>query len=229
MGFFKVLGGVALGVGAIAAAPFTGGGSLVGAATLAGSLAGAGTVAAAVGAGAAGAAAGYALNEKEEEKRRREKEEAAKAAALKAKQDMNKNVTKAEAAKNRAEEKNKELLKNTKEYREFGEKIVGMFAVGIAVALADGIISPQEEDEIADLISGMDAAHYPKEIISEIEAIETNPLSFEDALEKASMCGVSKEEMDEIITQIALADGKIDPEEERFIATWQAKAVHWVN
>ena len=42
MGLFKVLLGVGLGVGAVAAAPFTGGGSIFGAASLAGSLAGAG-------------------------------------------------------------------------------------------------------------------------------------------------------------------------------------------
>ncbi|MFA0570473.1 hypothetical protein [Vibrio gallaecicus] len=45
MSFWKMLGGAAIGVGAIAAAPFTGGGSLLGAATLAGSLAGSATVA----------------------------------------------------------------------------------------------------------------------------------------------------------------------------------------
>lgn len=45
-------GGLVVGVGAVAAAPFTGGGSILAATTLAGSLAGAGTIAAAVGAGA---------------------------------------------------------------------------------------------------------------------------------------------------------------------------------
>lgn len=46
----KVLAGVAVGVGAVAAAPFTGGGSLLGGASLIASLSGAGTIAAAVGA-----------------------------------------------------------------------------------------------------------------------------------------------------------------------------------
>ena len=67
MGFGKILGLAVLGVGAIAAAPFTGGGSILGAATIAGSLAGAGTIAAAAGAGAVGAGVGYALSRKEEE------------------------------------------------------------------------------------------------------------------------------------------------------------------
>ena len=69
----KILAGAAVGVGAVAAAPFTGGGSLLGAATLASSLAGAGTVAAAAGVGVAGAAAGaaWAVSDEDNESRAR--------------------------------------------------------------------------------------------------------------------------------------------------------------
>ena len=73
MGFWKILGGVAIGVGAVAAAPFTGGGSLLAAGvSLGSSLAGAGAVAAAVAAGSAGAVAGAALSKQEDEQRKRE-------------------------------------------------------------------------------------------------------------------------------------------------------------
>ena len=75
MGFWKkVIGGAVIGVGAIAAAPFTGGGSILGAATLAGSLAGAG--AAAAGAGVAGAAAGAALDSRSKDKHKKDLEQA---------------------------------------------------------------------------------------------------------------------------------------------------------
>jgi len=73
MGWGKILGLAALGVGAVAAAPFTGGGSILAATGAAASLAGAGTVAAAVGAGAAGAAAGAIMSENEEEEQRQER------------------------------------------------------------------------------------------------------------------------------------------------------------
>ena len=66
MSFWKIAAGAAVGVGAIAAAPFTGGGSILGAVTLAGSLAGGGTIAAATVAGVAGASAGYAMSDKDE-------------------------------------------------------------------------------------------------------------------------------------------------------------------
>ena len=52
----RILLGAALGIGVVAAAPFTGGGSVLGAATLAGSLSGIGTGLAAVTAGIVGAA-----------------------------------------------------------------------------------------------------------------------------------------------------------------------------
>ena len=78
MNYGKILGLAALGVGAVAAAPFTGGGSILGAVTLAGSLAGAGTIAAAAGAGVAGAAAGYAMSRKEEEEKKSKENEIAK-------------------------------------------------------------------------------------------------------------------------------------------------------
>ena len=68
--FGKVLAGALIGVGAVAAAPFTGGGSLLGAATLAGSLTGAGAVAA--GAGAVGAAVGAAVADSDETERQAE-------------------------------------------------------------------------------------------------------------------------------------------------------------
>ena len=58
MSLEKAILGAVIGVGAVAAAPFTGGGSVLGAATLAGSLSGIGTCIAAAAAAAAGAALG---------------------------------------------------------------------------------------------------------------------------------------------------------------------------
>ena len=61
MSLGHVLMGAVIGVGAVAAAPFTGGGSLLGAATLAGSLSGVGTGIAAATAGFVGAAVADAM------------------------------------------------------------------------------------------------------------------------------------------------------------------------
>ncbi len=62
----RIILGAALGVGAIAAAPFTGGGSVLGAATLASSLSGIGTGLAAATAGVVGAAVADGMADEEE-------------------------------------------------------------------------------------------------------------------------------------------------------------------
>ena len=62
----RIILGAALGIGAIAAAPFTGGGSVLGAATLAGSLSGFGTGLAAATAGLVGAAIADGMADEEE-------------------------------------------------------------------------------------------------------------------------------------------------------------------
>ena len=62
----RIVLGAVLGVGAIAAAPFTGGGSVLGAATLAGSLSGIGTGLAAATAGLVGAAVADGMADEEE-------------------------------------------------------------------------------------------------------------------------------------------------------------------
>lgn len=72
----KILAGSTVGVGAVAAAPFTGGGSLLGGASLIASLSGAGTIAAAIGAGTVGGLVGAAVAEDDENKMEQAKEQA---------------------------------------------------------------------------------------------------------------------------------------------------------
>ena len=62
----RIILGAVLGVGAVAAAPFTGGGSVFGAATLAGSLSGLGTGLVAATAGVVGAALADGMADEEE-------------------------------------------------------------------------------------------------------------------------------------------------------------------
>lgn len=229
MGFFKVLGGVALGVGAIAAAPFTGGGSLVGAATLAGSLAGAGTVAAAVGAGAAGAAAGYALSEKEEEERRREREQDIKAGEAIATQTYEPRIQ--ESEKNLAEttKRAEKLEAETQDYLEFHKKQVGKFAVGMAMVNADGKISPEERKDIITFLEKASANDYPPTIIDDLRALVQAPPSFEQAVAKAKEYGVQKEDIGYIIERMALIDGVITNDEQQLIDMWNSQSVAWDN
>ena len=207
MGFFKVLGGIALGVGCIAAAPFTGGGSLLAAGvSLAGSLGGVGTIAAAVAAGTAGAVAGAAASESEEEEKRRARREGK------------------EAGQRIAEEKYQKIVDDLSQRlmrREHYEKaLVGLFAVGMAVANADGICD-EEREELDQFVGGIASGYLPDEIKSAIEKLRGNPPTLKQAIYRARQCHCHVEDIDDIIELVSNADGIISPEEERYIQTWK--------
>lgn len=139
MGYWKIFAGAAIGVGAIAAAPFTGGGSVLGAATLLGSLSGAGALAA--GAGVAGAAAGAILSNKEEKRYDEARDEGYQQA-------------KAEHAiqLSKLQEQLTEMMTDIAKREQF---IVTAFALGICCAYADGHICETELDELDYLVAGI--------------------------------------------------------------------------
>jgi len=206
MGIGKILGFAALGVGAVAAAPFTGGGSLFGAATLAASLAGAGAVAA--GAGAAGAAAGYAMSRKEEE------EEAAKdreSAELKLKaQKLQEGIEKALDA-----------FQGDKEYFNY---IIGVTALGISMANADGEISPEEAQEIEEFIGGIASSNYPSHVKEAIENLYEAKPNFNTAMTYLEKINPSSyESLKNLLELIVIADGIRHEKEEAFLRAFDAQ------
>lgn len=162
MGIGKILGytagGIVLGVGAIAAAPFTGGGSLLGAATLAASLTGAGTIAGAAGAAAvAGGAGAYAANkENEEEEARRRK------------------LSEVNRRADKLEEGLKKALETFGGDKEYFNYIIGLTAIGLAMANVDGEISPEEKQEIEEFIGGIANSNYPPYIKEMIQRLHDN-------------------------------------------------------
>jgi hypothetical protein len=137
VGLFKVLGGVALGVGAVAAAPFTGGGSILGAASLMGSLAGAGAVAAGV--GAVGGVAGAFASKSDKEKIDAARQESYEHGLIKGNDETLKKFT--------------AILEDVKRGNNF---LVASAAVGFCVAASDGDFSEEEQYEINCFIGDVD-------------------------------------------------------------------------
>lgn len=225
MGFFKILGGVALGVGAIAAAPFTGGGSILAAVSVAGSLAGTATIAAAVGAGAAGAAAGYALSKNEEEEQasevRHAKEEGKISGEIEAKKQYEKKLKEAKKELLNWQSQVQQIQQGTKEWHAYCNQLVAMFGVGLAVAHSDGHVSPEEEKNIQEVISGVSGANFPPNVVQSINDLESNPPSFHVAVRKAEEAGVQRQIIDVIIHAVAYADHVLAPQEERLISQWE--------
>ena len=206
MGIGKILtytvGGVVVGVGAVAAAPCTGGGSILAAVTFASSLAGAGTMAAAAGAAAVmgGAGAYVAMKENEENEER--------------------DIKCAEQARraDKFQEDLSSIYKERQDSKEHYDLIVALTAVGIAMASMDGEIAPEEKEEIGEFIGGISSSEYPPYVKEAIETLYNNPPNLRTAIaymEKIDPSDYGK--VRSLILLIMDADSEVHPREEAFL------------
>jgi len=198
MGWGKILGLAALGVGAIAAAPFTGGGSVLAGATLLESLGTAGAVAGAIGAGGVGAAVGKVLSDIDEEEKK----------ALERKI----------AEYNQKAQKSETVLK---EHEKHTNLILALSALGIAMANADGEISDEELKELNEYVGGLSSQGYPNHIVRQINDMVSNPPTFNEAikhLEKVD--AIELPEIRNFLVMIMEADGIIHKKEKAFLAAF---------
>ena len=213
MGYWKMLAGAAIGVGAIAAAPFTGGGSVLGAATLLGSLSGAGALAA--GAGVAGAAAGAALAKKEEKKYDNARKEGYQQAA-------------AEHALKMGELQLKlaEMMADIAKREQF---IVTAFALGICCAYADGSVCNTELDELDYLVAGIGSSEILSETTKKrIIDMQMSPPNLNTVWAMIKKYGFDTERhlniFSTIVELVVHADAIETPEEKEFIERWNSLA-----
>lgn len=212
MGVFKILACAVVGVGAVAAAPFTGGGSVLAGATLLGSLAGAGTIAAAAGAAAVGATVGGALSEMDKEQQRTHASNAWEEGF-----EAGKALTTVEYKKLFTEFQNK-----LSRYHNFERQVVGLYAVGIAAAYADKDFSEEERRDLEEFVSGAASKVLPQHIKGTLEELRNRPPSLEEAIEKAKHYGCCAEDITDVILLIINADGVVLPEEVQFMERWEA-------
>lgn len=206
MGYLKIIGGAAIGVGAVAAAPFTGGGSLFGAASLAASLAGAGTIATAAGAGITGAVVGKALSKREKDKLQNV---------------LDKQKAKHEIEKKKIIDKIQDLLLDTTKIYEF---VIAMHAIGIAIANADGHISNEDAKEIEEFVGGVMADNFPDSVKHQIQDLTNNPPSLATAysfLKKVGLTEKGWRDVDDLIEIVISVDGYEDQKEKEFQKNWE--------
>ncbi|ELB2965274.1 TerB family tellurite resistance protein [Vibrio parahaemolyticus] len=208
MSFWKVLGGVAVGVGAVAAAPFTGGGSIFGAVTLAGSLAGAGTVTAAIGAGAVGAAVGAAMDSDDDIKKKAYRDGKADGIAENA------------AKLQQLENKLKQAVAKLKDSADYYDTIYAMEAVALAVAHCDGSFCDDERKQIDEFIAGVASSSLPNEIKQKLTDMYESPLNIREAFELVKRAELDLELVDEIIDVVIHADDHVHENESAFIQAW---------
>jgi uncharacterized membrane protein YebE (DUF533 family) len=211
MSTWKIIGGVIIGVGAVAAVPFTGGGSLLGVTTLAASLTGAAGTATA--AGVIGGGAGAILNEGE--KKRKKKAEG---------NHFKEGVMAGEAA---VKEKFNSFLKTLKRRDEFMLLIV---KVGVYVAKCDGVFSKEERIEIDSFKGEINTSPVvPEQIRRRIdEILNSNILLQEIVMDTKQLLepqsDSSRKELlkflDNFIQRVVYSDGVYHQKEEEFIVQW---------
>lgn len=206
MGVGKILGyavgGAVLGVGAVAAAPFTGGGSILGAISLASSLAGAGAVAAGTAAVAGGAAAYVAKKE----------------------EDKDENIANLRKKAQDLEDDLKKAIQKFKGDLEYFNFIIGATALGISMANANGVIVPEEINEIEEFVGGIANSNYPLHIKEAIKNLYDEKPNFNTAmlyLEKINPSNYPS--LRNLIELVALADGILHEQQEAFLKAFDSQ------
>ena len=217
MKFWKILGGVSIGVGAIAAAPFTGGGSVLGAATLLGSLAGASGTAAV--AGIVGGIVGANIPENKTKKSNTTKHTYHKPTTTK-----NSNIKKPTPF-------NIFTILNIESQIEKEEFIIMLTEFGIAIANSDGEIHKKELIEIQkynNLVQKNNNLSYnAKEKIKDIINNKNDLTNFKKLFKQFILTKNTEyinkivKILDNVLEKIILADGQIKEGEIKIKNEWK--------
>lgn len=131
--------------------------------------------------------------------------------------------------KKKYEERINGLLKRFKNYQDFENKLIGMYAIGLAIANADGYISKEEVNELDDFVSGCLASKLPSDIKKQISNLAKEPPIIDDAVECAKKYGVPKKDIDDLIWLIANADNTKNAHEDEFIRRWESMSSRYIT
>lgn len=204
-----ILAGAVVGVLAVAAAPFTGGGSVLGAATLAGSLAGAGGLAAA--AGVAGAAAGAGLANQQR-----------KQVAETSFQLAQERVAAEYATKTAAlQEALSKAAQRFKEHNEFNNFVLCLIAVGASMAACDGNVHLEEQSQLREFALGIVSTKLPPTIEKAVSSLMACPPPFDQAMMYVERLGPDVwPHIDAVLAVVSEADGVLTQEEKDFLVKW---------
>lgn len=197
MSIWKVLGGIAAGVGTIAALPVLG---AVGAVTVTGAVVG-GTI------GAVGGA--IASSDEDDEKN----------AAF------NEGVAQERARNKEKIEQLLKNLKNQEgafmEYRVYEEFMTAMFAVGFSVANCDGEMHPDEILEIDEFIAGESYKKIPNNLKNIISDLRNNPPNFSTAMKYVEKTDINTWDIFTDLIQIVMdADNIVNENEKAYLQSW---------
>lgn len=233
MGFWKILGGIAAGVGAVALLPVAG---AVGAVTATGAIVG----------GAVGAVVAAGTGDEDEKKRLREENERTSARCAIATNNAKKMIAESKEKVAAAQKKAKQAEQRTAEvekclqeaasaverYREslkdvesHYQLIIALTAIGLAAAKADGEVDERETSELDEYISGVAASKLPAKVKARIQYLHNHPPTFEKAAEeimKLEKDGLPVDVFRQLIVDVINADGVVMETETAFLRKWDA-------
>lgn len=103
----------------------------------------------------------------------------------------------------------------------FFKRMRAMFAVGVAIAAADGEISVAEREHIQEYIGGAAHADLPADLIGALQGWLACPPSLEEAFEAAMQCGIENMHFFDNVIDVAIrADEDVHPAEIEFKTRW---------
>lgn len=201
MGFWKVLGGVAAGVGVVSALPVAG---PIGAVTAVGAVVGASI-------GGLAGAAESAIDAEEKEDARRSGVRAATAK-------YERKIRKLVAALKEAEYR----LHDDKSYFQL---LIALFAVGMATANADGHISDEERADLEEFVAGIGHSYLPQHVKTIITRLKNYPPTFTTAMKHVSKLeNVDLSLFESVIEVVSASDGKVTEEETALLSAFRKAA-----
>lgn len=128
------------------------------------------------------------------------------------------------AAQSKYEKKLSDLTDRLRNYHDLDNTIIGLYAIGLAVANADGHICAEERAEINGFVAGCAAGSLPKHVKDTINKLTQSPPSLEKAVQFANDANLAKRDIQDVIDVVAMADGIVCEHEKAFIANWKKLA-----
>ncbi|MGR5461256.1 tellurite resistance TerB family protein [Vibrio alfacsensis] len=208
MSFWKTAGWIAAGIGAVVAAPVTGGGSVAALIGAAGT-----TTAAGVAIGAAAGLAGSALTDNTADNARAEGRNQGRA-------EKAKEVEKLKVALEQQE-------RHFSSHKDYENYLVALTSVGMACAYCDGYVSKIERSEIQEFVAGIASSKLPESVKKRIEEITNSKISLNTAFELAKpfmKTAEDKQVFVNVIQSTIYADDRVSEKEEKFLEAWKFKA-----
>lgn len=133
------------------------------------------------------------------------------------------------AAAQKYQKKVFDLTERLRGYHNFDKTVVGLYAIGLATANADGHIADEEVSEINEFVAGCTSGKLPAGVKKTISELRKAPPSLEQAVEFARNAGLSKRDIQDVIDLVVIADDEYCQHEKKFVAAWKqmAKQFEW--